>query len=94
MATAATFSRYLEATEVVQTNPWAGLALPRREYKKAIRAEGEKTIPVMNSEESTAILEELRRRANRRALKNIGERRARDSARAVLPVAMVLAETG
>jgi integrase len=83
-----------EATEVVQTNPWAGLALPRREYKKAIRREGEKTIPVMNAEESKAIIEELRSRGNGRAAKDIGERRARNSARAVLPVAMVLAETG
>jgi site-specific recombinase XerD len=94
VAAAGAFWRYLEATEVAQTNPWAGLALPRREYKKAIHAEGEKTIPVMNSEEANAIIEELRRRANGRAVKNIGERRARDSARLVLPVAMVLAETG
>jgi integrase len=94
VAAAATFWRYLEATEVVQTNPWAGLALPRREYKKAIRREGEKTIPVMNSEESKAIIDELRNRAHRRAVKNVGERRARDSARMVLPVIMLLAETG
>ena len=94
VAAAATFWRYLEATEVVQTNPWAGLALPRREYKKAIRKEGEKTIPVMNAQESKAIIEELRSRANGRTVKTIGERRARDSARMMLPVVQVLAETG
>ncbi len=94
VAAAGAFWRYLEVTEVVQTNPWAGLALPRREYKKAIRKEGEKTIPVMNGEESKAIIEELRSRGNGRAAKDIGGRRARASARAVLPVAMVLAETG
>jgi site-specific recombinase XerD len=94
VAAAATFWRYLEATEVVQTNPWAGLALPRREYKKAIRREGEKTIPVMNPEESKAIIAELRSRANTRAVQNVGERRAKDSARTMLPVAMLLAETG
>jgi site-specific recombinase XerD len=94
VAASAAFWRYLEVTEVVQTNPWAGLALPRREYKKAIRAEGEKTIPVMNIEEGKAIIEELRSRASRRAVKNIGERRARDSARRLLPAIMVLKETG
>src|SRR5271157_621876 len=33
-------------------------------------------------------------RAKRRAVKSIGERRARDRARTLLPVAMLLAETG
>lgn len=93
-AAAGAFWKYLELTEVVQTNPWARLALPRRQYKKAVRVEGEKTIPVMSEAEAQLIMDELRKRASRRSVRTIGERRARESARMMLPLAMTLAETG
>jgi integrase len=94
LAAVSAFWKYLEVTGTVQTNPWAGLALPQREFKHRPKPEGdEPTVPVMNDGEYTEILKEL---AARRRMKTVtaGQQRMRDSARRLLPLVRFLGETG
>jgi len=52
LAAASALWKYLELTRVVQMNPFAALALPRREYKHRIEPDQGAPIPVMNDEEA------------------------------------------
>lgn len=81
-------------TGVVQTSPWAGLALPRREFKHRPRPEGdEPTVPVMNDKEYEEILNELDARRRMKAI-TTGQSRMKESARRLLPFVQLLGETG
>ena len=93
LASCSSFYRYLEAEEYIKRSPFANIKYPRKEYKKAVRTDQEKTIPVMNIEEYEAIVGELERRAE-----TPGDRAAdvnrRDSARQLYPVVHFMAEYG
>jgi integrase len=93
LAAALSFWKYLEVTEVVQANPFAALALPKRQFKKVAVTGQEASSPVMSEEEAQAIIDAVRATARMKA-KDIGGRRARESARVTLPILLVLKETG
>ena len=94
LAAVSAFWKYLEVTEVVQTNPWVGLALPQHEFKHRPRPDSdEPTVPVMDDREYAEILRELKARRKIKAV-TIAEQRKRDSARRLLPLVRLLAETG
>lgn len=88
------FWRYLEVTDVVQTNPWIGLPLPKHEFKHRPRPDSdESTVPVMNDSEYAEMLRELSARARIKAVR-MSERRKREGARRLLPLIRLLGETG
>jgi integrase len=94
LAAVSAFWKYLEVTGTVQTNPWAGLALPQREFKHRYRPDGdEPTVPVMNDKEYEEILEELAARGRMKA-NTAGQKRMKDSARRLIPFVRLLGETG
>lgn len=94
LAAVSTFWKYLEATGVVQTNPWVGLALPQHEFKHRPRPDSEEpTVPVMSDREYEEMLRELKARRRIRPI-TVGQRRMRDSARRLLPLVRLLGETG
>jgi integrase len=94
LAAVSAFWKYLEVTGVVQTNPWAGLALPRHEFKHRPRPDGdESTVPVMNDSEYDEILKELVERGRKKAV-TAGQQKMKDSARRLLPFVRLLGETG
>ncbi|HUX36571.1 MAG TPA: tyrosine-type recombinase/integrase [Rectinemataceae bacterium] len=94
LAAVSAFWKYLEVTGVVQTNPWAGLALPRHEFKHRPRPEGdEPTVPVMSDKEYEEILNELDARRGMKAV-TTGQSRMKESARRLLPFVRLLGETG
>lgn len=94
LAAVSAFWKYLEVTEVVQTNPWVGLALPQHEFKHRPRPDSdEPTVPVMNDREYAEMLRELKARRRIKAV-TMAEQRMRDSARRLLPLIRLLGETG
>ena len=94
LAAVSAFWKYLEVTEVVQTNPWVGLALPQHEFKHRPRPDSdEPMVPVMGDREYAEILRELKARRRLKAV-TMAEQRKRDSARRLLPLVRLLGETG
>ncbi|MCX7038078.1 MAG: tyrosine-type recombinase/integrase [Spirochaetes bacterium] len=94
LAAVSAFWKYLEVTDVVQTNPWVGLALPQHEFKHRPRPDSdEPTVPVMNDKEYAEILRALSARRRLKAV-TMAEQRMRDSARRLLPLVRLLGETG
>jgi integrase len=94
LAAVSAFWKYLEVTEVVQTNPWMGLALPPHEFKHRPRPDSdEPTVPVMSDREYTEILRSLSAKRRMKAV-TMAEHRMRESARRLLPLVRLLGETG
>jgi integrase len=94
LAAVSAFWKYLEVTDVVQTNPWVGLALPQHEFKHRPRPDSEEpTVPVMSDKEYAEILRALSARRRMKAV-TMAEQRTRDSARRLLPLVRLLGETG
>lgn len=77
----------------VAVNPFHGASLPRKQYKKAIKNDQGKTIPVMNEREYRAILDEIKATARRHG-KHHSHANAQNGARRLLPAVRVMAEHG
>ena len=92
LAAASALWKYMELTRVIQTNPFAALALPRREYKHRIEPNQGAPIPVMNDEDARVILEALEDMCRAKG-KDIATRKAKGSAKALLPLVRTLGET-
>ncbi len=94
LAAVSAFWKYLEVTEVVQTNPWVGLALPQHEFKHRPKPDSDElTVPVMSDREYAEMLRELSNRKRIKAV-TVGPRRMKESARRLLPLVRLLGETG
>lgn len=79
-----TFYGYLEAERFIDRNPSVQIPLPRREYKKSIKPDPDKTIPIMRADEFDRILDALNRQKTERG-KHISVERRRESAARLLP---------
>ena len=77
----------------VAVNPFHGASLPRKQYKKAVKTDQGKTIPVMNEREYREIIKEIES-ATRRRGKHHSHANARNGARRLLPAVRVMAEHG
>lgn len=77
----------------ITLNPFRHSMLPKKEYKKAIKTDQAKTIPVMTEPEYDAILRAIKRETKRRG-KHISNANAREAAKRLLPAVKVMAEYG
>jgi site-specific recombinase XerD len=77
----------------ISVNPFHRAELPRKEYKKAIKTDQNKTIPVMNEKEYKAIIKAIEKETRREG-KHIAEANARGGAERLLPAVRVMAEYG
>lgn len=77
----------------ITSNPFIGANLPKKQYKKAIKPDQKKTIPVMNEDEYKTIIDELERMAKTRG-KHIKFKLMRQSAAELLPAVHVMADYG
>ena len=93
LASCSSLYTYLEAERYLDRSPFAHIKYPRREYKKAIRTDQERTQPVMNEEEYQRIMEAIEHRSNVRG-NEIFAIRARDSAKRLLPIVHFMAIYG
>ena len=58
------FYSYIKRHDLIRINPFLGAELPRKEYKKAVQPDLNKTIPVMSREEYRIILQEIEKKKN------------------------------
>jgi len=76
----------------ITVNPFHRATLPRKEYKKAIRTDQNKTIPVMSDKEYRAIVAEIERQADRSGIQ--ADANAKAGAVRLLPAVQVMADYG
>ena len=62
LAACSSFYTYLEQEQYLERSPFAHITYPRKEYKRALGPDHERTVPVMNDEEYQAIIAEIERR--------------------------------
>ncbi|MHC4720092.1 MAG: tyrosine-type recombinase/integrase [Planctomycetota bacterium] len=88
LASCSSFYKYLEAEEYITRSPFANIKYPPKEYKKAVKPDQGKPVPVMNDEEYTTIFAELKRRALAPVTPGAraSEVNRRDSAHRLLPI--------
>lgn len=77
----------------ITSNPFIGANLPKKQYKKAIKPDQKKTIPVMNEDEYKTIIDELERMTKTRG-KHVKFKLMRQSAAELLPAVRVMADYG
>ena len=77
----------------ITVNPFHGATLPRKEYKKAIKTDQNKTIPVMTEKEYKAIIKAIEAETRREGI-HAGDVNARVGAERLLPAVRVMAEYG
>lgn len=77
----------------ITVNPFHRATLPRKEYKKAIKTDQNKTIPVMTEKEYKAIIKAIEKETRREG-NHISEANARGGAERLLPAVRVMAEYG
>ena len=77
----------------ISVNPFHRATLPRKEYKKAIKTDQNKTIPVMTEKEYKAIIKAIEKETRREG-NHIAEANARCGAERLLPAVRVMAEYG
>ena len=77
----------------ISVNPFHGATLPRKEYKKAIKTDQNKTIPVMTEKEYKAIIKAIEKETRREG-NHIAEANARGGAERLLPAVRAMAEYG
>ena len=77
----------------ITVNPFHRATLPRKEYKKAIKTDQNKTIPVMTEKEYKAIIKAIEKETRREGT-HIAEANARGGAERLLPAVRVMAEYG
>jgi len=77
----------------IPVNPFHRAILPRKEYKKAIKTDQSKTIPVMTEAEYKAIIKAIEQEARREG-PHAADINAKASAERLLPAVRVMAEYG
>jgi len=77
----------------ISVNPFHRANLPRKEYKKAVKTDQRKTIPVMTENEYKAIIKAIEQEARREG-NHAGDVNARAGAERLLPAVRVMAEYG
>ena len=87
------FFRTMRRYGNVDKNPFEGAPLPKREYKKAVKTDQEKTIPVMNEEEYKEIIKGIQDKINRTG-DHLADIRARESAKRLLPAVKFMGNYG
>ena len=85
IASCSAFHAYLEAERYVDHSPFANIKYPRKQYKKAVRPDQGKPVPVMNDEEYGAIVSALERKGKSPGTR-ICDDRSRESAKRLLPI--------
>ena len=63
MGACSSFYTYLEAERYIERTPFLHVKYPKRQYKKAVRVDQERTCPVMNAAEYQTIIEAIEERA-------------------------------
>lgn len=93
LASCSSFYTYLEDEHYIERSPFAHITYPRKEYKKAVKPDQGKPVPVMNDEEYQAIIEALKQKANA-AGHMVYDKRLRESAGRLLPIVHFMATYG
>lgn len=93
LAACSSFYKYLEAEGYIERSPFTYIKYPKKVYKKALRPDQGKPVPVMNDEEYGAIVDALKRKANAPG-HMIYDERLRESARRLLPIVHFMATYG
>ena len=93
LAALSSWFKYLEAESYILKSPFIQIKYPHKIYKKAIRTDQERTIPVLNSTEYQVIMAELENRSNLKG-KRICTIRAGEAARKLIPVISIMAGYG
>ena len=87
------FYSTLKRYGIININPFYNCPLPKKEYKKAVKTDHEKTSPIMNQAEYNAIINELEIRASLKG-KSSRVTNFRKSAKALLPLIHFMATYG
>ena len=85
LASASAFWKYMEAEGYITYQPFAQIKYPKKQYKKAVRPDQEKTIPTMSEQEYQEIVQALEWKAEAPG-NMVYDRASRESARRLLPV--------
>jgi site-specific recombinase XerD len=93
LAACSSFFSYLEAESIIESSPFARIAYPKRQYRKALRPDQSRPEPVMSTEELQEIISELQRRSEREG-KRAADTAARASANRLLRVVHALSTYG
>ena len=88
LAACSAFYSYLEAVRYIERSPFVGIKYPKKVYKKAVKPDQGKPIPVMNDAEYQTIIETLAETTES------GNRIERESARRMLPAFHFMAAYG
>ena len=93
LAACSSFYSYLENERYIEHSPFVHIKYPKREYKKAIRPDNGKQVPVMSEREYQTILEAIEKKSNMPG-DAIYVKRAREGARRLLPIVHFLGAYG
>ncbi len=93
MSACSSFYTMLKRYGHISNNPFHGCNLPRKQYKKAVRTDQNKNVPVMSEAEYNEIVLELMSRMKLKG-KSGGIRNARRSARTLLPAIHFMSHYG
>ena len=85
IASCSSFHAYLEAERYVDQSPFANIKYPKKQYKKAVRPDQGKPVPVMNDQEYEVIISMLRHKSIAPG-KRICDERSRESSRRLMPI--------
>ena len=93
LAACSSFYTYLEDERYIEHTPFAHITYPKKQYKKAVRTDQGRPVPVMSDEEYQAIVAALEGKATATA-KMVYEKRSREAARRLLPIVHFMGSYG
>jgi len=89
------FYSILKRYRYIKVNPFYNSALPKKEYKKAVQTDQNRTIPIMNDKEYKTIMKQLKDNTRIHVKgKHASARNIRDSALALIPAVHFMAVYG